>query len=118
MLPPGNNVSHAGGLDGAIVCLLAKHRIEPLTDAAFPKCARRIDKTTRRLRRGRHGQAFCRGNRDLKFLKCDVCDHVAEGEGLQDRIMALRPDYMEAHSGVMNNSSRGKDQIEAWLIEN
>lgn len=55
---------------------------------------------------------------DMKALKCDLCDHVAEGETFEDWMMALRPHYMEAHADVTGDSSRGKDEMEAWMKEN
>jgi len=33
-------------------------------------------------------------------------------------MMALRPHYMEAHADVMSDSSRGKEEMEAWMKEN
>ena len=40
------------------------------------------------------------------------------GETFEEWMMALRPHYMEAHSDVMGDSSRGKDEMEAWMKEN
>ncbi len=33
-------------------------------------------------------------------------------------MMALRPHYMDAHADVMSDSSRGKEEMEAWMKEN
>jgi hypothetical protein len=55
---------------------------------------------------------------EMKSLKCDLCEHIAEEETFEDWMMAPRPHYMEAHSGVMNDSSRGKEEMEAWMKEN
>ena len=54
----------------------------------------------------------------MKSLKCDLCDHVAEGETFEEWMVALRPHYMEAHADVMSDSSRGKEEMEEWMKEN
>jgi hypothetical protein len=54
----------------------------------------------------------------MKSLKCDLCEYVAEGETFEEWMMALRPHYMEAHADVMSDSSRGKEEMEAWMKEN
>ena len=54
----------------------------------------------------------------MKSLKCDLCEHVAEGETFEDWMMALRPHYMDAHAGVMNDSSRGREEMEEWMRAN
>ena len=54
----------------------------------------------------------------MKSLKCDLCEHVAEGETFEDWMMALRPHYMDAHSDVMNDSSRGREEMEEWMRAN
>lgn len=56
--------------------------------------------------------------KDMKSLKCDLCEHVAEGATFEEWMMALRPHYMEAHADVMSDSSRGKEEMEAWMQEN
>jgi hypothetical protein len=54
----------------------------------------------------------------MKSLTCDPCDQVAEGETFEEWMTALRPQYMEAHADVMGDSSRGKEEMEAWMNEN
>ena len=54
----------------------------------------------------------------MKALKCDLCDHVAEGETFDDWMMALRPHYMEAHADVMSDSSRGEAEMKQWMADN
>ena len=54
----------------------------------------------------------------MKSLKCDLCDHVAEGESFEDWMMALRPHYMEAHADVMNDPNKGQKEMEAWMQDN
>ena len=54
----------------------------------------------------------------MKSLKCDLCDYVADAETFEAWMTALRPHYMEAHADVMSDTSRGKDEMEAWMKEN
>lgn len=54
----------------------------------------------------------------MKTLKCDLCEVSVEGETFEDWMMALRPHYMEAHADVMNDTSRGKEEMEQWMTEN
>jgi len=54
----------------------------------------------------------------MKKLKCDLCDVTAEGATFEDWMTALRPHYMEAHADVMNDPSRGKEEMEQWMAEN
>ena len=36
----------------------------------------------------------------MKTLKCDLCDHEAQGETFEDWMRALMPHYMDAHAAV------------------
>jgi hypothetical protein len=59
----------------------------------------------------------------MKNLKCDLCDHEAQGETFEEWMMALMPHYREAHADVMNNNSgRTKEDMEKekekWMAEN
>ncbi|MEO1596849.1 MAG: hypothetical protein AAFS02_16535 [Pseudomonadota bacterium] len=54
----------------------------------------------------------------MKQLSCDLCDHVAEGETFEDWLMALRPHYMEAHADVMQDASRGQEEMQQWMADN
>jgi len=54
----------------------------------------------------------------MKTLKCDLCDHEAEGETFEEWMKALRPHYSEAHADVMNDPSKGKEDMEKWMAEN
>ncbi len=53
----------------------------------------------------------------MKTLKCDLCDHEAEGEDFDAWMNALKPHYMEAHADVMNDPSKGKEDMEKWMAE-
>lgn len=37
----------------------------------------------------------------MKALKCDLCDHEAEGETFEAWMQALIPHYMQAHADVI-----------------
>ena len=54
----------------------------------------------------------------MKTLKCDLCEHEAQGETFEEWMNALKPHYFKAHPKVMNNSSKTKDYMEKWMIEN
>ena len=54
----------------------------------------------------------------MKTLKCDLCDHEAQGETFEDWMTALRPHYMAAHADVMNDPKQGKEEMERWMAEN
>jgi len=59
----------------------------------------------------------------VKTLKCDLCDHEAQGETFEDWMKNLMPHYMEAHADVM----KGKDGMseedmkaekDKWMVAN
>jgi len=52
----------------------------------------------------------------MKTLKCDLCDHEAQGETFEDWMNALKPHYGEAHAEVMKNSN--KEDMGKWMVEN
>jgi len=54
----------------------------------------------------------------MKTLKCDLCEHEVQGENFEEWMEALKPHYREAHSDIMNNSSKGKDDMMRWMEEN
>lgn len=54
----------------------------------------------------------------MKTLKCDLCDVTAEGETFEEWMEALKPHYAEAHADVMNDPSKTKDDMMAWMKEN
>lgn len=37
----------------------------------------------------------------MKKLKCDLCEHVAEGETFAEWMEAMKPHYKEAHADFM-----------------
>ena len=37
----------------------------------------------------------------MKTLKCDLCEHEAQGETFEEWMKALMPHYMEAHADTI-----------------
>ena len=59
----------------------------------------------------------------MKTLKCDICDHEAQGETFGDWMNAMKPHYAEAHADVMNSKSgltdvEKKEEMGKWVAEN
>jgi hypothetical protein len=59
----------------------------------------------------------------MKTLKCDLCDHEAEGETFEEWMNALKPHYADTHAEVMNGKSglsteEQKADMEKWMLEN
>ena len=52
----------------------------------------------------------------MKTLKCDLCDHEAQGETFEEWMKALRPHYMEAHADVVKDGS--EEKREKWMADN
>ena len=54
----------------------------------------------------------------MKTLTCDLCDHEAQGETFEAWMETLKPHYASAHADVMNDSSKTKEDMEKWMVEN
>ena len=54
----------------------------------------------------------------MKTLKCDLCDFAVGGSSFEEWMKNLMPHYMEAHSDVMSDTSRGATDKERWMSEN
>ncbi|TNF80492.1 MAG: hypothetical protein EP301_13280 [Gammaproteobacteria bacterium] len=54
----------------------------------------------------------------MKAVKCDLCDHVAEGETFEDWMKALAPHYAEAHADVMSDPNNGEAEQNQWMADN
>jgi len=54
----------------------------------------------------------------MKTLKCDLCETTAEGETFEAWMEALKPHYFTAHADVMKDPSKGKADMERWMVEN
>ena len=54
----------------------------------------------------------------MKTLKCDLCDHMGQGETFEAWMEALKPHYMEAHADVMKDPSKGKEEMMKWMEDN
>jgi hypothetical protein len=59
----------------------------------------------------------------MKTLKCDLCDHEAQGETFAEWMNALKPHYGEAHAEVMKGKANltedeKKAEMQKWMDEN
>ncbi|MDP3724532.1 MAG: hypothetical protein Q8R11_02735 [bacterium] len=54
----------------------------------------------------------------MKTLKCDLCELEAQGETFEEWMNALKPHYVKAHPEVMDDSSKTKEDMEKWMVEN
>ena len=54
----------------------------------------------------------------MKTLKCDLCETTAQGETFQEWMQNLMPHYMQAHSDVINDPSKTKEDQQKWMAEN
>ena len=58
----------------------------------------------------------------MKKLKCDLCDHIAQGETFEEWMNALKPHYAEAHAEVMQSKKGTLEEMKAemmkWMAEN
>jgi hypothetical protein len=54
----------------------------------------------------------------MKTLSCDLCNHTEQGETFEAWMNALKPHYMEAHPEIMADSSKTKEDMEKWMVEN
>ncbi|MDE0941331.1 MAG: hypothetical protein OSB58_02705 [Alphaproteobacteria bacterium] len=54
----------------------------------------------------------------MKTVKCDLCDHEAQGETFEAWIQALKPHYGEAHADVMSDSTKTEADMMNWMAEN
>ena len=59
----------------------------------------------------------------MKTLKCDLCDHEAQGETFEDWMKTLLPHYMEAHADVMKgkegmSEEEKKEEMGKWMTDN
>ena len=54
----------------------------------------------------------------MKTVKCDLCDHTAQGETFEEWMQALMPHYKEAHAEIMQDPNKTKADGERWMAEN
>jgi len=54
----------------------------------------------------------------MKTLKCDLCEVTADGETFEEWMKALMPHYMTAHSDVMKDPSKTKEDQQRWMADN
>ena len=54
----------------------------------------------------------------MKTMKCDLCDHEAEGNTFEEWMKALMPHYMAAHADVMSDPGNGEEEKHRWMADN
>ena len=54
----------------------------------------------------------------MKILKCDLCEHEAQGETFQAWMEALKPHYFAAHPEVMKDPRKTKEDMDKWMTQN
>ena len=59
----------------------------------------------------------------MKTLKCDLCDHKAQGNTFGEWMEALKPHYAEAHADVMKQKGeQSKEEqmagMQKWMADN
>lgn len=59
----------------------------------------------------------------MKTLKCDLCDHEAQGETFEEWMEAMKPHYAEAHAGFMQQQGEKSEEeqkagMQKWMEEN
>jgi hypothetical protein len=59
----------------------------------------------------------------MKTMKCDLCDHEAQGETFEEWMNALKPHYGEAHADVMQGKAglsdeEKKKEMQQWMDQN
>jgi len=59
----------------------------------------------------------------MKTLKCDLCDHEAQGGTFEDWMNALKPHYGEVHADVMKgkegmSEEEMKAEMGKWMADN
>ena len=59
----------------------------------------------------------------MKTLKCDMCDHEAQGNTFEEWMENLKPHYAEAHADHMKQMGEmSKEEqmagMQKWMMEN
>ena len=59
----------------------------------------------------------------MKTLKCDLCDHKAQGNTFEEWMEALKPHYAQAHADFMKQKGeQSKEEqmtgMQQWMSEN
>lgn len=58
------------------------------------------------------------GSNQMKKVKCDLCDYVADGASFEEWMKNLMPHYINAHPDVMSDTSKGASDRDRWMSEN
>ncbi len=54
----------------------------------------------------------------MKTLKCDLCETTVEAGTFEKWMEALKPHYFSIHADVMKDSSKTKEDMEKWMVDN
>ena len=59
----------------------------------------------------------------MKTLKCDLCEHEAQGETFEEWMNALKPHYGEMHADFMKAKgelpeAQQKEEMGKWMADN
>ena len=59
----------------------------------------------------------------MKTLKCDLCDHKAQGNTFEEWMEALKPHYAQAHADFMKQKGeQSKEEqmagMQQWMSDN
>ena len=59
----------------------------------------------------------------MKTLKCDLCDHEAQGNTFEEWMEALKPHYAEAHAEAMKGKAgltkeEQMAEMQKWMEDN
>jgi len=59
----------------------------------------------------------------MKTLKCDLCDHEAQGETFEAWMEAMKPHYAEAHADFMRAEGEKPEEeqkagMQKWMADN
>jgi hypothetical protein len=59
----------------------------------------------------------------MKTLKCDLCDHEAQGETFESWMQALMPHYKETHADFMKQEGEKSEEeqkqgMQEWMMKN
>ena len=59
----------------------------------------------------------------MKTLRCDLCDHKAQGETFEEQMKVLMLHYIKTHADVMKKTHKmskedQKKHQHKWMVEN
>ncbi len=54
----------------------------------------------------------------MKTVKCDLCNHEAQGATFEEWLAALKPHYVEAHADVIRDNTKTAQDMANWMADN